>query len=60
MTTTQWLTWKELVMNRPQEVVKMITNLLDRERLRMPSTREALRLWAACLLLLTLDEMGMA
>lgn len=59
VTTSQWITWNELMLDRQQELVEEVTNLLDEERLRMPPGREALRSWAACLLLLTLDRMGM-
>lgn len=59
VTTAQWLTWNELMLDRQPELVEVVTNLLDEERMRMPPGREALRSWAACLLLLTLDRMGL-
>jgi hypothetical protein len=59
VTTSQWTNWNELMLDRQQELVEEVTNLLDEERMRMPPGRESLRSWAACLLLLTLDRMGL-
>ena len=60
LTTEQWITWHRLVMERPRELVRMLTQALERERMELPPEAGAMRAWAAQLLLSTLDEMGMA
>ena len=59
VTTEQWFTWNRLVQGHPRAVVRMVTRELERERVMLPGDREAMRTWAARLLLSTLDRMGM-
>ena len=59
VTTPQWLTWNQLILNRQDEVVQTVTNVLEAERTQLPTEVEAMREWAAWLLLSTLDRMGM-
>ena len=60
LTTEQWMIWHELVMERPEELVRVLTQVLEREQMELPPEAGAMRAWAAHLLLSTLDEMGMA
>ena len=60
LTTEQWMIWHRLVMERPEELVRMLTRVLEREQTELPPEADAMRGWAAQLLLSTLDEMGMA
>ncbi len=60
LTTEQWMIWHRLVMERPEELVRMLTQVLEREQMELPPVAGAMRAWAAQLLLSTLDEMGMA
>ena len=59
ITTPQWLTWNQLVMERQEELVQTMTSVLEEEQAELPSEVAAMRSWAACLLLSTLDRMGM-
>lgn len=60
LTTEHWIIWHRLVMERPEELVRMLTQVLEREQTELPPEAGAMRAWAAHLLLSTLDEMGMA
>ena len=60
LTTEQWIIWHRLVMERPKELVRTLMQVLERERMELPSEAGAMRAWAAQLLLSTLDEVGMA
>ncbi len=60
LTTEQWIIWHRLVMERSEELVRMLTQVLEREQTELPPETEAMQAWAAQLLLSTLDEMGMA
>ena len=59
VTTEQWLAWSQLTMERQQELVSTTTRVLEGEGMELPSEVDAMRNWAACLLLSTLDQMGM-
>ena len=59
VTTEQWIIWNRLVMDRPEELVQTLTQVLDREQMELPPAAGAMRTWAAQLLLSTLDEMEM-
>ncbi|MEX2171083.1 MAG: hypothetical protein WD851_17320 [Pirellulales bacterium] len=56
VTTDQWLTWNQLAMDRPEELSQMITKVLEYEKVKLPQDQEALREWAASLLVNTLDR----
>ena len=60
LTTEQWMTWNQLAMDREAELVRAVTRVVDREATELPQERQAMRAWAAWLVLSTLDEMGMA
>ena len=60
VTTDQWLTWNRLVTERESLLIRSITRVLERERMPLPTEMDAMRIWAARLLLITLDCLGMA
>lgn len=57
VTTDQWLSWNQLNMDRPDELSETIDQLLEEERVELPIELEAMREWAAWLLVSTLDRM---
>ena len=59
VTTEQWLTWNGLVTKHPRALKRTMWRVLERERLGLPQDREAMRSWAAQVLLSTLDRLGM-
>jgi len=59
VTTDQWLTWNQLMMDNEEELLSTMTSILEWERTELPREAEAMRNWAAWLLLATLDRMGM-
>ena len=59
VTLDQWHTWNLLVLNQPQAVSRTVAKEMRDERLTIPADREAIRNWAANLLLSTLDRLGM-
>lgn len=60
VTTDQWSTWNHLALHGPEALALTLTRELERERPPMPSDPEAMRIWAARLLVATLDRLGMA
>ena len=59
ITTEQWLTWNRLLTLHEQAVARMVRRELEREKPALPMDMEAMRTWAARLLLSTLDRLGM-
>jgi hypothetical protein len=59
ITTEAWLIWNGLALEWPTELAELIETVLETERLSLPTEPLALRNWAACLLLTTLDRWGM-
>jgi hypothetical protein len=57
VTTEQWLTWNQLALEQKEELACSMTSVLEEERVEMPTELIALRQWAACLLMNTLDRM---
>jgi hypothetical protein len=57
VTTEQWLTWNRLWAEHPRALARAVTQELERERLGLPQGREAMRTWAAQVLLSTLDRL---
>src|SRR6266404_4826341 len=57
VTTEQWLNWNRLATERPRAASQMLTRVLERERVPLPSELEAMRQWAAQVLLSTLDRL---
>lgn len=56
----QWHTWNRLVLERPKVVSRMLRRIWEGEKAALPSEPEAMRRWAANLLLSSLDRLGMA
>jgi hypothetical protein len=59
LTAEQWMTWNQLMADRETEVMEAILRVAERERTGLPTRPEAMRAWAAWLVLSTLDEMEM-
>ena len=59
VTTQQWLTWSELLLLQHAGLSQTMTLVLERERMDLPTDLAALRNWAACLVLSTLDQIEM-
>lgn len=59
VTTEQWLDWNQLALERHEELVQAMEEALEKEEMELPAERDAMRNWAANLLLSTLDRMGM-
>ena len=59
LTTEQWIIWHRLLMERPDELARMLSQVLEREQMELPPAVGAMRTWAAQLMVSTLDEMGM-
>ena len=59
VTAEEWLTWNDAALYRPDELTETLTKVLDREQTELPSSLEAMRVWAASLLAMTLDELQM-
>jgi len=60
VTTEQWMTWNHLVLNGPDALTRIITKELEKEKPMLPLEKESMRVWAAQLLMATLDRLGMA
>ena len=59
ITSQQWLDWHHLVLMKPKELTVAMNSILETEQRKLPRGREAMRLWAASLLLSTLDQLEM-
>lgn len=59
ITTDQWLIWNRLVMEQGDRLLRTMTVILEREGVGLPMEVEAMRNWAASLMLATLDQMEM-
>ena len=59
LTNDQWSIWNELALTHPQILTRAITRLIERERLDLPVTLETMRIWAATLVLSTLDWLAL-
>ena len=59
VTTEQWLTWNRLALSHQLALVRTMTRELETERTILPTEMDAMRTWAARLLLNTLDRLGM-
>lgn len=55
--TDEWLTWNQLVLDCHDELIAVLDQVLDEERVLLPTCLEAMREWAAWLVLATLDRM---
>ena len=59
ITSQQWLDWHHLALMNPQELIAAMNLVLETERRRLPTELTAMRLWAASLMLKTLDQLEM-
>ena len=59
LTNDEWLTWNQLVLEQEGELRQTMTELMEREGITLPSDQQAMRHWAAFLVLSTLDQLGM-
>ena len=59
ITSQQWLDWHHLALMKPEELTLAMNFILETVQREFPREREAMRLWAASLLLSTLDQLEM-
>ena len=59
ISSQQWLDWHYLALTSPRELIAAIYLLLETEQPRLPTELTAMRVWAASLLLSTLDQLQM-
>ena len=59
ITSQQWLDWHHLASTTPGRLTAVMNFILETERPRFPTERTAMRIWAASLLLNTLDQFEM-
>ena len=56
ITTEQWLTWNRLMLHQLQQLSQVVSEVIERECLDLPTDQTVLRPWAACILLCTVDR----
>ncbi len=59
ISSQQWLDWHHLTHMKPKELIAAMNLVLETEQRKLPREREAMRLWAASLMLSTLDQLEM-
>ena len=59
ITSQQWLDWHHLALMKLEELIAAMNVVLETEQREFPREREAMRLWAASLMLSTLDQLEM-
>jgi len=59
ITSQQWLDWHYLTLMNPQELLAAMNLVLKSGQSELPWEREAMRIWAASLMLKTLDQLEM-
>jgi len=59
ISSQQWLDWHHLALMKPEELTAAMNLVLETEQRELPRQREAMRFWAASLLLNTLDQLEM-
>lgn len=59
VTTEQWLAWNWLALMQKCLLIRMLTNELERERTALPKEIDPMRVWAARLVLSTLDRFAL-
>ena len=59
VTTEDWLTWNKLALSIPKALAETVEEVLEKEWLEVPTVKESLLNWAACLILCTLEHMSM-
>jgi len=59
VTTEEWHAWNQLALSIPKALAETAAEVLAREWLEVPTEKESLQNWAACLILCTLEYMNM-
>jgi len=59
ITSQQWLDWHHLTLMKPEELIAAMNLVLETEQKKLPRERKAMRIWAAFLMLNTLDQLEM-
>ena len=59
ITSQQWHDWYHLALMNPEELIAAMNLVLETEQRNLPRQREAMRIWAASLMLNTLDQLEM-
>jgi len=59
ISSQQWLDWHHLALMKPEELTAAMNLVLEMERPELPTELTAMRLWAASLMLSTLDQLEM-
>lgn len=59
ISSQQWLDWHHLAFTTPGELIAVLNFILETERPKFPTELTAMRIWAASLLLNTLDQLQM-
>ena len=59
ITNQQWIDWHYLAYTTPKRLIATMNSVLERERRSLPRQRQAMRTWAASVLLSTLDQFEM-
>jgi hypothetical protein len=54
-----WNSWNQMALSIPKALAETVAEVLAREQLEIPTAKESLHNWAACLVLCTLEHMGM-
>ncbi len=57
ITSQQWLDWHHLLLMKPEELTMAMNFILETQQREFPREREEMRLWAASLMLNTLDQL---
>lgn len=57
VSSQEWLTWQGLLLQNQDKVLGSVNQLLQREQISIPSSREAIREWAAQIVLSVMDEL---
>lgn len=59
ITSQQWLDWHHLALMTPAELTTAVNHILETEQRELPRDLERMRIWAASLMLSTLDQLEM-
>jgi hypothetical protein len=59
ISSQQWLDWHHLAFTTPGELIAAMNLVLETEQRKLPRQRRAMEIWAASLLLSTLDQLQM-
>jgi len=57
ISSQQWLDWHHLALMQPEELIAAMNLVLETEQRTLPTELTAMRLWAASLMLSTLDQL---